>query len=296
MTLTPTRLWPDSATIIDRSRSVFFARWEELLRLRRFVTKASNADDIYELRVALRRFRAALDLLCPFVPKGPKGGKEPKTELRKNVRTFKRILGGLRTIDKAQRFFQSRITTDSFANTNLLHALSELRNKELKRTGKALRAFDHHHLDRIVRELVGGINVVTITEKNSISLLSYFSEVSIRQYMPIHQLQLGATAPGQRVLRHALHNAIKKWGYFFEIISQTLDRDYKQTLDLIKEYQGLLGRMNDIAVLEVLISHLKLPPDERKRAEDALRAEDTLLLNEFSELIEQKPLTYTFLI
>ena len=290
MLLNPTRLWPDSETIMERSRSVFITQWEELLRLRRFVTKTSDMDNIYELRVALRRFRAALDLFYPFMPKGT------KTELRKNVRTFKRILGGLRTIDKAQQFFQSRIISDVPADINLVHALSELRSKELKRTGKALAAFDHRHLDRIVRELVGGINVVAITERNSISLLAYFSEVSIRQYMPIHQLQLGATAPGQRALRHALHSAIKKWGYFFEIIAQVLDRDYSQTLGLIKEYQTLLGRMDDIAAFEALISHLKLPPDERKHAEDALRAEDTLLLNKFSEIIEQKPLTYTFLI
>ena len=290
MTLNPTRLWPDSATIIERSRGVFVDQWGELLRLRRFVIKTSNRDDIHDLRVASRRFRAALDLFYPFVPKGS------KTELRKSVRAFTRILGDLCTIDKALRFFQSRITTDVSADTNLVYALSELRSKELKRAGKALTAFDHRHLERIVRELAGGINVAAITERNSISLLAYFSEVSIRQYMPIHQLQLGATAPGQRVLRHARHRAIKKWGYFFEIIAQILDRDYRQTLDPIKEYQGLLGRMNDIAVFEGLISHLKLPPDERRHAEGALRAEDTLLLNQFSELIEQKPLTYTFLI
>ena len=290
MALNPTRLWPDSATIIDRSRGVFFARWEELLRLRRVVIKTSNQDDIHDLRVASRRVRAALDLFYPFVAKGP------KTELRKSVRSFTQILGDLRNIDEAQLFFRSRITSDISADKQIFYALSELRSTELKRIRKALTTFDHRRLDRIVRELVAEINEAAITERNSISLLAYFSEVSIRQFLPIHQLLPGSTAPGKRAPRHTLRIAIKKRRYFFEIIAQVLDRDYSHPLALIKEYQALLGRMNDITVFEGLISHLKLPPDERKHAVDALRAEDTLLLNEFSELIEQKPLTYTFLI
>jgi len=59
----PERLPPDSATILERSRGVFFAQWEELLRLRRAVLKTSDLDDIHDLRVASRRFRAAVELI-----------------------------------------------------------------------------------------------------------------------------------------------------------------------------------------------------------------------------------------
>jgi len=286
----PARLWPDSATILERSRGVFFAQWEELLRLRRAVMKTSDIDDIHDLRVASRRFRAVLELFYPFVPKGP------KTELRKSIRTLTRILGGLRNIDEALIFFQARVQADVPADTALLRALSRLRPGELKRIGKALKAFDHRHLDRMVRKMVAGVNEASITERNSISLLAYFSDVSIRQYLPIHRLLAVSTVPEHHASRHALRIAIKKWRYFFETIALILDRDYTPLLELLKEYQSLLGRMNDMAEFELLLGAMKLPPDQLEHATAILKAEDALLLESFTELIERKPLVYTFLI
>jgi CHAD domain-containing protein len=286
----PARLPPDPATILERSRGVFFAQWEELLRLRRAVMKSSDLDDIHDLRVASRRIRAALELFYPFAPKGL------KNELRKNVRKLTRTLGGLRNIDEAQLFFQSRIPPEISTDNKLFHKLPEMRIKELKRIDKALKDFDHRNLDRLVRELVAGLNEDCITGRNRFSLLAYFSDVSIRLYLPIHQLLAVTTAPGHRALRHALRIAIKKWRYFFEIISQVLDRDYTHILELLKEYQSILGRMNDIVEFELLLRNLELSPDSREYLEATLQAEDALLLENLAELIERKPLAYTFLI
>jgi len=282
-------LWPDHATIIEQFRGVFFAHWEELLRLRRVAIRTSDQDDIHDLRVASRRFRAALELIYPFTPKGP------KTELRKSIRRLTRILGGLRNIDEALIFFQSRARVDVSADKKLILTLSEMRTRELKLIDKALMIFDYAHLDRIVREMVAGLNDDSIRKRSGTSLLAYFSDVSIRQYLPIHRLLAGSAAPEHRLVRHALRIAIKKWRYFFEIISRVLDRDYTDIQDLLKEYQSLLGQMNDIAVFKVLISNLKLSSKERKYVTSILQSEDALLLEKFSTLIERKPLVYTFL-
>jgi CHAD domain-containing protein len=290
MPANPARLPPDSATILERSRGVFYAQWEELLRLRRAVLKSSDLDDIHDLRVASRRFRAALELYYPFMPKGS------KTELRKNVRNLTRILGGLRNVDEAQLFFQARFPTETLTATTLSHALSELRSKELKSIEKALRVFDHRNLDLLARQLVAGLNEDRFSGRNRFSLLAYFSDVSIRLYLPIHQLLAVTTEPAHRASRHSLRIAIKKWRYFFEIIAQVLNRDYTQPLELLKEYQSILGRMNDITEFEALIRNLKLSSNLREYVEATLPAEDALLLEGFAELIERKPLTYTFLI
>lgn len=281
------RLWPDSATLLERSRGVLFAQWEELLRLRRAVIKSSGPDDIHDLRVASRRFRAALELFCPFVPKGL------ITALRKSIRSLTRTLGGLRNIDEAELFFRAHARSEASTGGKLFRALSKLRTVELKRIGKALKDFDHRHLGRMVREMVAGLNEASITELD-ISLPAYFSDVSIRQYQLIHRLIAGSTSPEHRASRHALRIAVKKWRYFFEIIATILDRDYTQFLELLKEYQSILGRMNDIAVFELLLGDLKLPTDEREFARTALLTEDTRLLEDFTALIELKPLTYTF--
>lgn len=290
MTSNPSRLRPDPAPLLERSRGVFFAHWEELLRLRRAVIKTSDLDDIHDLRVASRRFRAVLELFSPFAPKGP------KTEIKKSVRDLTRVLGGLRNIDEAQLFFRSHLQPEPSTGSTLFRALSTLRAEELKRIRKTLKAFDHRTLDRMAREVVERLTEESVTERHTISLLAYFSEVSIRQYLPIHRLLGGVTAPGQRASRHALRIAIKKWRYFFEIIAPILDRDYTPILELLKEYQSILGRMNDIAEFEALLGNLKLPRDERKHAEAALLSEDTRLLESFTECIERSPLTYTFLI
>lgn len=284
------RVWPDSAAILERSKGLFFAQWEELLQLRRVVMKTFDLDDIHDLRVASRRFRAVLELFYPYAP------KDSKAELRKNVRKLTRILGGLRNIDEALLFFRSRIQTDESSEFTLFHALSNLRTAELKRIEKALAAFDHRTLDRMVREIVAALKEYSGADRNSISLPAYFSDVSIRQYVPIHQLFAVSTRPELAAHRHALRIAIKKWRYFFEIIGQILDRDYKSHLELLREYQSILGQMNDIAEFRLLLGNLDLPKNEQEYAEATLLKEDTLLLENFTGLTERKPLTYTFLI
>jgi CHAD domain-containing protein len=214
-----TQLTPDSATILERSRGVLFSHWQELLRLRRAVLKTKDPDDIHDLRVASRRFRAALELYYPFAPKGT------KTELRKSVRNLTRVLSGLRNIDEALIFFRSRTQPETPGDDRLCKSLAELRIRELKRIEKALKVFDYRHLDRLVREMIAGLSEDFITDRNRFSLLAYFSNVSIRLYLPIHQLLAASTASENCTTRHSLRISIKKWRYFFEIISQVLSRE-----------------------------------------------------------------------
>ena len=65
---------------------------------------------------------------------------------------------------------------------------------------------------------------------------------------------------------------------------------------MLREYQSILGRMNDIAEFRLLLSNLELPKDEQEYAEEIFLNEDTLLLENFTKLVERKQLTYTFLI
>jgi CHAD domain-containing protein len=284
------RLLPDPSTILERSRGEFFAQWEELLRLRRDVLKSFDPVDIHDLRVASRRFRAALELYYPFAP------KKTKVELKKSIRKLTRGLGGLRNIDEALLFFQTQNDADVSTVKEICSKLSQLRSRELKRIDKTLKDFDRHRLDRMVREMVAGLNGDSITEQNRFSFLAYFSDVSIRHYLPIHQLLAVSTVPENRISRHALRIAIKKWRYFLEIIAVVLDRDYSCLLGLLKEYQSVLGRMNDIAEFEVLLGSLELSAEEEEYVSAVFLEEDAHLLESFTERIEQKPLTYTFLV
>lgn len=279
----------DPAAILERSRSIFAAQWQELLRLRRAVLKSADPDDIHDLRVASRRFRAVLELFYPFAQKGG------KVKLRKKIRNLTRMLGALRNLDEALLFFKAHVRDNVSSKSRLVKALSRLRPEELKLTVKTLENFDQRTFGRVVRKMIAGINEASIMKRGGATLPACFSEASLELYRPIQRLLAVCTAPEQRESRHTLRIAIKKMRYFYEIVATVLDRDYTPFLELLKEYQSLLGRMNDIAVFETMIGNLKLPPDERAHAEKVLLAEDRRLLEEFTELIERKPLAYIFI-
>lgn len=286
----PPHIWPDSATILTRSREIFFSHWEELLRLRSAVLDRFDGEDIHDLRVASRRFRAALELFYPFAPKGA------KTELKKSVRSLTRALGELRNINEAQLFLQKHTSADEQTGAIIKRKLAKLGRAERARIGTMLRNFDHEGLDSSVHSIVASLNEAAITKHSSLSMLAYFSEVSIKQFLVIHQLLQEAKTPEYRKTRHALRIAIKKWRYFLEIAATVLARDYSRFLDLLKEYQTLLGQLNDLVEFGALLEEIKLPSTERHYAKNVLKAENRLLLAHLAELLEQKPLTYTFLL
>jgi CHAD domain-containing protein len=289
LTRTP-HIWPDSATIMTRSREIFFSRWEELLRLRSAVLDRLDGEDIHDLRVASRRFRAALELFYPFAPKGA------KTELKKSVRKLTRTLGELRNIDEAQLFLQRHTSETGQPDATIRRKLAKLARGEQEKVCKALKNFDHAGLDRSVRNIVAGLNETVITKHSRLSMLAYFSEVSIKLFLPIHQLLQEAKTPEHRKTRHALRIAIKKWRYFLEIVAPVLERDYSPLLDLLKEYQTLLGQLNDLVEFDGLLGEIKLPHEERRYAETVLKSENALLLERLAQLADRSPLTYTFLI
>jgi len=278
----------EPAGIMERSRGVMLAQWRELLRLRREVLKTSDIEAIHDLRVASRRFRAALRLFEPWLP--------PKSAalLHRSIRKLTRVLGGLRNIDEALLFFRLHTPAGSAGGYQLRYLLTQMRSGELARVEECLAAFDRHRLNRTVRKAAARLEEHRITAGNACTLPACFSDTCIRLYQPIHELLPLATSPGQRGSRHLLRIAIKKWRYFFEIVAPVLGSDAGFILGLLKEYQTLLGRMNDIAVFGALCGSLTLSRHERVFVERILQKEDELLLQKLAELIEHKPLVYTF--
>ncbi len=288
--MTPRALRPmsDTEIILDRFRDIFLVQWEELLDLRQKVLKTSDPDDIHDLRVASRRFRAIMRLYEHLTR------SESNAKLNKNVRKLTQTLGGLRNIDEALLFFRSRTSSGFSADHPIFKILSEARALELSRISAALKTFNHLQLDIVVRGLAAGFTPECTPAGEKGSLPACFSDLSIELYKPIYRLSAVSTVPNQHESRHALRIGIKKWRYFLEIAAQVLDCDYTPVLRLLKDYQSVLGRMNDIAEFAVLCRNLALPLSEQEFVSELLETEDELLLGEFIKLAELKPLTYTF--
>jgi len=278
----------EPAAIMERSREVICVQWRELLRLRSEVLKTSDLEAIHDLRVASRRFRAVVGLFEPWMP--PKGA----ALLKKQSRKLTRLLGGLRNIDEAVLFFRHHTPAGSGGGYQICRILSESRPGELARIKKGLRVFDVRRLDRTVRKAVACFEEVRSTGSGESTLPAYFSDRCIRLYQPIHDLLPIAASREQRASRHLLRIAIKKWRYFLEIVAPVLGSDAGSILGLLKEYQTVLGCMNDVAEFGELCGRVDLSRHERQFVEAVLQREDDVLLLKLAELIKQRPLAYTF--
>jgi CHAD domain-containing protein len=273
------------AAVMVRMQEIMLAQWHELLRLRDEVLATSDCEAIHDLRVASRRFRATLGLFEPWLP--PKG----TARLKKSTRKLTRVLGGLRNIDEALIFFREH-RIDAETGCQLETLLAGQRPAELARITRALTKLDHNRLDRLVRKATE-----RLTKKQAATpppLPDYFAATCTALFQPVNELIPEAHSRKNRASRHALRIAIKKWRYFFEIVAPALERDCSSILALLKEYQTILGRMNDVAEFETLCSNLSLSKNERSFIKETLHNEDGLLLQQLTGLIKKKPLVYTF--
>lgn len=278
---------PDQAAMLDRSRGAILALWKGLRQSRRAVLEQAGLEAIHDLRVASRRFRTAVGLFEPWL------AAKDTVRLKRDIVKVTRLLGRLRNIDEALLFFQAHTPAASSSGYQLCRLLSEMRPRELERIKKRLKAFDQRRLNRKVRKVAERLREGRFAAGSRFSLAAYLSDSCIKLFQPIHDLLPAATSRERQESRHALRIAIKKWRYFFEIVAPIVGCAASPVLGLLKEYQMLLGRMNDVAEFGALCGSLELTRHERGFVEELLQAEEKLLLQEFIALVEQKPLSYT---
>lgn len=273
--------------MLERARNVFFFQWEEMLRLRLVVLKSCLHEDIHDLRVASRRFRAALNLFSPLC------GGNYAAKVTKEVRALTGTLGTVRNIDEALLFFRAHDERDEMSG--LMTRLAGMREREEREVIRALKRLTPRKLDRQVRGMVAAITMDNAQRRNIPPLPSYLSNTSIRLFETIHSHMPAALSVGATEERHALRIAIKKWRYFLEIVSLILERDYGSVLERLKKYQSILGSMNDMMVFAGMCREAGLAGDALDAAERLLSLENDRLLSELTLLVEAEPLSYAFL-
>lgn len=279
----------NSEAILERARNVFFSQWEEMLRLRLLVLKRCEQEDIHDLRVASRRFRATLKLL------GPLCGNGSVPTLAKQIRSLTRTLGDLRNLDEALAFFGAH-TEQMDLLSGLMSRLADQRELEQHEIIKALEGFKAKKLDSLVRAVVAGLTMDCLRSLNMAPLPSYLSNTSISLFETIQALLPAALCFENTEERHALRIAIKKWRYFLETVSVILEQDYATPLEQLKKYQTLLGSMNDMTVFGLLCREQEEAGDEPGKVAQLLEDESKRHFEEFVVLAAAEPLRYSFLI
>ncbi|MDA8412200.1 MAG: CHAD domain-containing protein [Desulfobacteraceae bacterium] len=267
----------------EQSGVALFSRWNDFCGLRELVLKKGDTDSIHDLRVASRRMRAAIGLFAPYL--APRAVKSSSKEFRRVTRA----LGRLRNIDEALIYAGSL----SVPLPALAGQLSAAREEEIKVVVDVVKRFPRSRMDRMLREAVADLME---DRKVDQALPVYLSETSIQRYQAVFELLLPATIPENVETRHALRIAIKKWRYLLEILGQVCQKDYAAMLDTLKEYQTLLGRLNDMVEFAGLCAALKLPRHEIEEISAALDRDSASYLAQFIATVASKPLQYTFIL
>jgi len=169
--------------------------------------------------------------------------------------------------------------------------LPEAREREMRAVTDVLKPFPRQEMDRMIRKAVAELAGIPHGDQ---ALPVYLSEMSIQRYQAVHDLLLPATVPENVEIRHRLRIAIKKWRYLLETLGQVCQYDYSATLWTLKEYQTLLGSLNDMVEFAALCGSLTLPPHEREGIAVALARDSAAYLARFIETAAARPLQYTF--
>jgi CHAD domain-containing protein len=267
----------------EQAGIVLFSQWNEFCRVKVVVIGHHDMDSIHDLRVASRRMRATLGLFAPFI-----SGKLLKT-LSKKIRRITRELGHVRNIDEAIIYFNSLPT----AFPMLAKGLRKAREREITAVIKVLKAFPCQNMDKKLRETVAELAGRSPDDNLDHLLPAYLSETSLQRYQALHDLLASASIPENVEIRHGLRIAIKKWRYLLETIGQVCGQDYGATLETLKEYQTVLGNLNDMVEFGALSDRMTLPAEETKAIRTALDQDTARYLARFIEVASSRPLQYT---
>ncbi|KAB0672460.1 CHAD domain-containing protein [Oryzomonas sagensis] len=278
----------------ERAAAVVRARWKGLLKNREACLRCDAVDAVHDLRVSTRRLRAALDFFGALCP----GDEAPRA--RPSIRRLTRGIGELRNLDEGIIFFSrnapdKRGTGDTFAPL-LLH-LRARRESEALKVRRLLKKLDTARMERVIDRYAAWVREPADGRHRPgapTSIPAYFSEEGLRLYGEICRHLPGALVTENVQNRHALRIAVKRWRYFLEIAAEIFPQDYRETLELLKEYQQLLGDLNDLRVFGAFAHEAPLAPDGAA-ALDALVARLTANhLEHLALLLEQRPIRYQF--
>ncbi len=275
---------PGSRQLLEAFASCLTSRWDDLLQLRHQTLNCFDVDHIHDLRVASRRLRGAVEQLGPFI------GTERMERLRRPVRRLTRDLGLVRNLDETLLYLEK---CGEKGLEPLLASLGHQRKQEAAQARHILESLDCIKLERQLRSAAA--TLVTPDNIASQGLLALLSERNLALYYPIHALLPLVAAPEMVEERHALRIAVKKWRYFTELLHDILGGKQQDLLVQLRQYQSLLGEMNDRVVITALLQETaELPETVREKLLKTITKEQRKLLKKLSDLLKTKPIVYRF--
>lgn len=275
--------------------AVLGERWNTLLRIRQACLQHDDLDTVHDLRVATRRLRSALQLFHPLYH------DNQLAHISVAIRRLTRGAGELRNLDEAMLFFQQECCTAVDSPPlfgSLLESLQRRRAEESSVVRKLLKRLDADGIGRIMKRMERHLSAAGRRRSKgdtTYSLPGYLSETSISLFSKVDYLLPFALSPEAVETRHLLRIAIKHWRYFLEIVAEISAQDYGPVLDNLKQYQSVLGTLNDLSVFSALADGYGLGVEEQIRFNEVVCARTTHTFSMFVDLVQRQPLRYHFL-
>jgi CHAD domain-containing protein len=220
------------------SKSIGFGLWmDRVLDRAGKIEPRWNADDIHDLRVALRRSRTMADTLTEVNP-APEWRK-----IKKAGRNLFHALGDLRDTQVARSWIRKLGTPRDPVRTHLLRLLAQREKKHRKLAGKALQDFDRKNWRKWRRKLDPKARFFPLESV-------VFQRIALARLGEAFDLYQQARRRRSGVAWHRTRVGIKRFRYvvenFLPLRYATWERDLKRA-------QDLLGELHDFDMLRALI-------------------------------------------
>jgi len=267
---------------IIRLADMLETKWSAFTEMRLACIKHDTTENIHDLRVATRRLRAALKLLEDLSLTGS------RDNVYDHIRMVTGVLGHLRNLDELQLFVR-RDMADEMLFSAALGVAAGLRSQEAERMLVLLNRLDVTSLQQQIRHIEKHIRHASMS-----GIIGRLSSMGISCFGKVHGFMHCASVEHDDKHRHALRIAIKKWRYFLEIVSELFHSDNTEILATLKEYQTVLGRLNDYSVFGASLPLLRLDEKQKEKLMSALSLARTNDLDKLNGMLNSRPIMYSF--
>jgi phosphohistidine phosphatase len=233
-----------------------------------------DADNVHDLRVALRRCRAMADALSEVNP--TPGWKK----LKKVTRDLFQALGELRDTQVAKQWVRKFGTAKDPVRGRMLKMLSQQELGQKKKAEKALRQFDRKSWKKWSRKFPAKAEFFPLESVVFQRLALAQLNEAVNLYHQARKLRSGAAW-------HRLRIGLKGFRY---ILENFLPQRYAQWSKELKGMQDMLGEVHDLDVLRLQIRKQAtgLSPEIVAKWMQEIEKERKIRLEEFREKTANK--------
>lgn len=252
-------------TVAEAARKTLRCHFSRMLAHEAGTIDGTDSEELHDMRVAVRRLRAAVQLFRPYLP------KQHATYLRKDLRRLGRALGPARDYDvmlanladyraglpaQAQESLEPLVQRWQEQRGRAREAMLEyLERKRYRVLKQRIRAFIDPTGAQAAAAGENGAAAATLSALHEPLVFAEVPGLLTSRYEKI--LAYGPSLHGASIERlHALRIDCKRLRYALEFLREALCAEAEDAIDDLKQAQDHLGEMNDAYVASQVLRKL----------------------------------------